>query len=161
MSNISLSKKPNMKKFFILTLLTIFAVTFATSCSDDDDDKTIPGVELPGTAKNFIASYFPGDEIIKVERKGDNAGTKYDVKFRSGMEVEFDAIGEWIDVDAPKGRTIPAGIAPQTITEFIEANYPGSGINEISRDYRGYEVELLNGLDLRFNPEGFFIGIDR
>lgn len=151
-----------MKKLFIITLVSLLGIAMMSSCSDDNDDNaTIPSTELPSTAQGFLQSYCPGDEVVRAERKGHDAGTTYEVKLRSGLEIEFDALGEWIDVDAPQGRTIPNGIAPQPIVDFIAENYPSSGINEISRDYRGYEVELTNGLDLVFNPEGSFIGIDR
>lgn len=153
-----LKPKFKMKKFILLTCTMLLALATVWSCSDDDD-LIIPG-DLPQTAQAFLNKHFAGMEIYKVEKDGDHSGTDYTVKFRNGYEVEFDAIGEWTDVDAPKGQTIPDGIAPQVIADFVAQEYPGMGINEISRDYTGYEVELVTGLDLDFDPQGNFIGID-
>lgn len=148
-----------MKKLLFLTCAVIIALFTTWSCSDDDE-LIVPG-NLPQTAQAFLNQHFSGMEIYKVEKDGDHSGTEYTVKFRNGYEVEFDAIGEWTDVDAPDGMTIPSGIAPENIASFVEQEYPGMGINEISRDYTGYEVELTTGLDLDFDPAGNFIGIDR
>ncbi|MBD5486669.1 MAG: hypothetical protein HDR18_14310, partial [Lachnospiraceae bacterium] len=62
---------------------------------------------------------------------------------------------------APVGKTVPAGFYPAAIDTYISSAYSGSGINEISRIDRGYEVELLNGTDLYFSADGTYIGIDR
>ena len=42
----------------------------------------------------------------------------------------------------------------------MSLNYPTSGINEISVEINGYEVELINGLDLLFDLDGNFLGIE-
>lgn len=147
-----------MKKTLSLLFVALFSVML-WSCSDDDDTPVAPD-QLPANAKNFIATYFSQDKISKVERDGSHAGATYDVTFVSGYEVEFDASGDWVDVDAPMGLTIPSGIAPLAIESYVSLNYPTSGINEISVDFNGYEVELLNGLDLLFDLQGNFIGIE-
>lgn len=64
-------------------------------------------------------------------------------------------------VDAPSGQTIPSGIVPAAVAVYVDTRYPGVGINEISRDARGYEVDLVDGTDLLFDPAGNFIGLDR
>ncbi len=147
-----------MKKLLFFSCAIIVAMATLWSCSDDDE-LIIPG-ELPQTAKTFLNTYFPGMEIYKVEKDGRHDDTEYTVKFYGGYEVEFDALGEWTDVDAPEGKTVPDGIAPEAIATYVAQEYPGMGINEISRDYRGYEVELVTGLDLDFDLEGNLIGID-
>ncbi len=90
-----------------------------------------------------------------------DADEGYKQECANGYEVSFNADGEWTDVDAPAGQSIPDGIAPQAITDYIAANYNGAGINDISLDSRGYEVELVSGVDLLFAPDGSFLGVDR
>lgn len=148
-----------MKKTLSLLFIAMFAA-LTWSCSDDDDESPISADQLPANAKNFIQTYFGGDKISKVEKEGSNAYAAYDVRFASGYEVEFNAAGEWVDVDAPVGQTIPSGIAPLAIESYVSTNYPTSGINEISLEINGYDVELVNGLDLVFDLEGNFRGID-
>lgn len=37
----------------------------------------------------------------------------------------------------------------------------GTGINEISKEPVGYDVELVSGVELIFDTDGGFIGYDR
>ena len=145
-----------MKKFLLFALTAILSFGFS-ACNDDDD--IIPAVQLPESSQSFISQFFPDAEVIKVEKKGNHSNTEYTVKFANGCEVEFDSLGEWTDVDAPVGRTIPSGIAPTAIEEYVSNYFPGNGINEISRDYSGYEVTLVSGVDLTFSLDGQLIEI--
>lgn len=147
-----------MKKTFSILFIALFAA-LTWSCSDDDDTP-VPPSDLPAAANTFISTYFSGDKIVKVNRDGSGANATYDVIFASGYEVEFNSQGAWVDVDAPMGMTIPSGIAPLAISDYVSLNYPTQGINEISVEYYGYDVELLNGIDLMFDQQGNFIGID-
>lgn len=148
----------------MLAALLVAVPTMAWSCSDDDDDnrkESITVEQLPQASRTFIADYYPGVSVLRVTKETDHSGSEYDVNLANGHEIEFNAAGEWTDVDAPTGQTVPAGIAPKAIVEYVTANYPDQGINEISRDRKGYEVDLTSGLDLEFDTNGNFIRIDR
>lgn len=151
-----------MKKisYLLLLVMSIFTFSFA-ACHDDDDDMPILANELPQAAKTFISQYYPDIKVVKVTRDQDNNRVEYDVVLGNGHDLTFNANGEWTDVDAPLGQTIPDGIAPANIVEYINQNYNGYGINEISKESYGYDVELTNGIDLEFNAQGEFIRIDR
>lgn len=125
------------------------------SCSDDDEP--VPITKLPSSSQTFLNTYFDNVDIISVTKDKDD----YEVLLSNGYSVEFNTSGEWTDVDAPVGKTVPAGFYPAAIDTYISSAYSGSGINEISRIDRGYEVELLNGTDLYFSADGTYIGIDR
>ncbi|MDE6453520.1 MAG: PepSY-like domain-containing protein [Muribaculaceae bacterium] len=149
-----------MKKLLFIAIAAVIAVGFAACSDNDDDDRFIALSQLPGNAQSFISAYFGGADVFKVTTENKSSGTEYKVTFRNGYEVEFDATGSWTDVDAPSGRTVPVGIAPAAIQNYVDTYFPADGINEISRDYRGYEVELLSGIDLTFNPDGQLVEID-
>ena len=125
------------------------------SCSDDDEP--VPITKLPSSSQTFLNTYFDNVDIISVTKDKDD----YEVLLSNGYSVEFNTSGEWTDVDAPVGKTVPAAFYPAAIDTYISSAYSGSGINEISRIDRGYEVELLNGTDLYFSADGTYIGIDR
>ncbi|MDE6288517.1 MAG: PepSY-like domain-containing protein, partial [Muribaculaceae bacterium] len=95
------------------------------------------------------------------EKDAKGSAVKYDVYLADGTEIEFDGNGEWISVDAPAGAAVPAGIVPAPIADFVAYTYPNEKINEISRDSRGYEVELTNEVDLIFGIDGSFIRIEK
>lgn len=140
----------------IMPLLMIAVVaTAAASCSDKDEP--IDPSKLPQKAQTFISTYYPSATIVTSKKDGN----EYDVLLDEGTNIEFDKSGEWKDVDATVGMTIASGFYPAGIDAYVSANYPGTGINEISKEKHGYDVELLTGLDLRFNTAGEFLGIDR
>lgn len=80
-------------------------------------------------------------------------GMEYEVDFISGAEVEFRTDGEWKEVKAAKGNAVPAAIVPAAITKFVNTNFSGQSIVEISRKRGGYEIELSNGTELKLTED--------
>lgn len=144
-----------MKLFGCLFAVITLATTLM-SCSDNDD-KTIPSSELPEAAKTFVSTYYPDVQIILAQKEKH----EYDITLGNGHTIEFDLSGEWKDVDAPLGQTIPSGFYPAAIDNYISQNAPEFGINEISRIAEGYEVELTDGQEIIFNSEGEFVRFDK
>lgn len=147
-------------------MLLLAALSFGTvisACSDDKDDNDIETIvsvnQLPSNAKSFLNNYFKDVKATKVTLENDGGIVVYDVDLANGFEVVFNASGEWVEVDAPDGMTIPDGIAMEEIVTYIEANYSGYGINEISKVVAGYDVELTSGVELLFDYTGNFIKV--
>lgn len=160
--------KPDvMKKAFeifsiVLLCAMIGAVVWCCSDDDDDNDEIAMGYDqLPEAAKTFISTYYGGVQVSRIEKDIELDGLEFEVYFANGHEVTFNSQGEWTDVDAPFGQSVPAGIVPEAISDYISANYPDSGVNEISRLSGGYEVELLDGVELLFDTTGNFTGFGR
>lgn len=151
-----------MKKIKTILIMMLSVVTISlAACSDDDKETLITESELPAASNTFVKNYFPNVKVTRVEKDKDKGKIEYDVYLANGFEITFNEAGEWIDVDAPYGATIPAGIAPVSIVSYVESYYPNEGINEISRYPSGYSVELTNDVDLLFDAQGNFIRIDR
>ncbi len=145
-----------MKKILrILPLMLVAVMGVALwSCSDDEPEIV---QNMPTAAKTFLSTYFPSADIQSVHKDKDD---KYEVKLTNGFSIDFNKSGEWTDVDAPAGQAVPTGFYPAAIDSYVASAYSNVGINEISRNDRGYEVELTNGTDLYFAADGTFIGID-
>ncbi|MDE5785060.1 MAG: PepSY-like domain-containing protein, partial [Duncaniella sp.] len=109
-----------MRRFlkFLPLLFAAVAATALWSCGDDDD-KPVPANDLPAAARSFLATYFPETGIYSVEK--DREG--YDVSLSDGHTVDFNLSGEWTDVEAPAGQTIPAGFYPAPIDAYVSANF--------------------------------------
>lgn len=157
-----------MKKFlkYSILSLSLLATPLMFSCSDDDDDdifkqETISYDKLPSAAQSFVETYYPDSKITRVEKDFDDGVVLYEITFSDGQEVTFSSTGEWVEVDAPDGKSIPEGIIPDAIRSYLDTNYSGYGVNDITKTKNGYEVELVTGLDLRFDSLGNFVGIDR
>lgn len=142
----------NIRITFIAAIAA--AATALTAC---DDDRSVTVAQLPQPARDFLTEYFNGQQAGSAAKDGD----KYDIILDSGVDIEFDANGQWTQVDAPDGGTIPTGYIPELIEDFIAANYPTTSVNEVTRKRNRYEIELNNGLELRFNLDGSYAGMDK
>ena len=143
-------------RFLSALLAVVVGTTLLTGCGDDKDEPVSSG-ELPVKARTFIGQYYPTARIVSTTKDKDD----YEVTLSEGTRIDFDKAGEWTDVDAVTGMTVPSGFYPAPIDNYVSTTYPGSGINEISRETYGYEIELLTGTELKFNSEGAFSGYDR
>ncbi len=148
-------------KHFAAIAVVMLSAAFVWNCSDDDKDVPVDVAALPENAQAFIASHYSGMHVVSAVRDKDDGRDEYEVRLSNGHEVTFDAAGEWTDVDAPAGQTVPDGLVPESVALYIATNYSGSGINDVSRSATGYSVELTNGVDLEFDPLGNFLRVDR
>ena len=147
-------KMKRILKFLPLLLVTVLLGAMAAAC--DDDDKVISENELPGSARTFVSTYFAPAKVDTVYKDG----SEYEVILSDGVKIDFNKSGEWTDVDAPLNKELPTGFYPETIDTYLLANMDGAGINEISKERYGYDVELVNGIDLRFDSQGKFLRYD-
>ena len=84
---------------------------------------------------------------------------KYEVHLNDGTEINFDRKGNWDKVDC-KLKAVPAHLIPATIASNVETQFSGTVITKIDKERYGYEIELSNGLDLKFNRQGMLSEID-
>ncbi len=68
--------------------------------------------ELPKAAQTFITKYFSKDQVKKIEKDNGRRGMEYEVDFTSGAEVEFTSDGNWKEVKAARGTSVPSAIVP-------------------------------------------------
>ncbi len=109
--------------------------------------------ELPKAAQTFITKYFSKDQVKKIEKDNGRRGMEYEVDFTSGAEVEFTSDGNWKEVKAARGTSVPSAIIPTAIAKYVGTNFKEQTIVEISRKRDGYEVELSNGTELRLTED--------
>lgn len=114
---------------------------------------------LPQQITDFLLKQFPGATVSYVETDADHGGMEYDVTLNDGTEVDFDRANQWESVDCHV-KAVPAALVPGAISSYVKSNNQGLPITKISRKPNGYEIELNNGLELRFDPNGNFAGID-
>ena len=67
----------------------------------------------------------------------------------------------WISAVLRLTSPVPASIVPQPIQTFVSgSNYPGQFIRQIDRNAYTWEVELSNGLEIKFDNQFNVIDID-
>lgn len=120
------------------------------------EDKPVSEAQLPETARNFIRQYFPGVKISYALMDKDWFDNSYDVVLVNGVKLEFGEKGDWKKVKCKKATApavVPAGIVPQQIMTFLKQQHPEWPVVEIEQDRKSYEVELSNGLEIKFNKQ--------
>ena len=146
-----------MKTLFRNISLALVALFTVSTTAMADDDRPIDFSQLPKTAQATVKKHFASSEILYSTQDGLVFKT-YDVMFANGDKIEFDSKGNWKDVETMNG--VPTAFVPAQIQNFVKKSYPGSKITKIDRDARDYEIELSNGLDLKFNKSCRLIEID-
>ena len=148
---------------YILISVAFFGLLTLTSCSDENKNQitetTITVDMLPEQARDFIKQFYSDTSVSRIEKDDEDGVTIYKVDFANGHEAVFGSDGEWQQLEAPDGKTIPSGIVLSSITEYLGEYYSGYGINEINRTGYGFKLELTpGGLSLMFGPEGSYVG---
>lgn len=139
-----------MKRIINLALLVIVASLSAVAVAGTP----VKTSDLPKNARTFLTKYFAGDNVRKAEKDQGHRGMEFEVDLQSGAEIDFRENGDWKDVKAAHGKTVPAGIVPAAIADYVAKNHKGQSIVEISRKRGGYEVELSNGTELKLTENG-------
>lgn len=145
-----------MKTIKSILVTIVIALTSLTliSCSD----RIIPSEKLPAAAQSFLKEYFPDSPISYVKKEADLTPT-YEVVLQNGTEIEFNKKGQWDNIDC-KRLVVPAALIPAAISEYVNANFPGQSIVKIDRETYGHEIEMANGLELKFDKKGKLLHID-
>ena len=108
-----------MKKFLSLLVLALVAVQF--SFAKDVITKDMNQLPLP--ARNFINSNFTKPQVAHIKIDKDMMeSTKYEVLLMDGTEIDFDSKGNWEEVSAKKGQTVPVSIVPGFAVNYLKAH---------------------------------------
>lgn len=152
-------------KLNILKAIVAAGILFSfTACNNDDDNNNemnISFAELPEASRTLIESNFSGITANRVVKKNTaNAdGTLYETWLSNNFEIDFDANGVWTDIDGNM-QQVPNALIPVAILTYTQTNYSSFFIEGIDKESYGYQVEISNDVDLKFNADGTFIGID-
>ena len=145
-----------MKKIIFAICLMAFSFFFAAAAPDHD--YAISFDQLPAVSRTFVNTHFAGIAVAYCMRDSHS----YEARLSDGSEIEFNLDGSWKEVDC-KYKELPKTVTdllPKTVQSYIKSNYPTAVITKIDVKFRGYELELNNGLDVEFDSAGNFIRID-
>ncbi|QTN37713.1 PepSY-like domain-containing protein [Cryomorphaceae bacterium] len=122
--------------------------------SSGDDDTPVPVSSLPAAITTYISQNYPGETIAWAEMDDD----EYEVYLSDGTELYFDLNGMFLY--AEQDDDIDPANLPATILTYITQNYPNDSIVEAELDDDIYEVYLSSGIELYFDINGVFLGMD-
>lgn len=151
-----------MKTTMKLTAITLFTfLTVFTSCSKDDDsinDVLLTEAEIPTAIKNFTNTHFPTNTIVRAVKDTEDNTITYDIYLSENVNLEFNSALKIIDIDGI--NELPNSVIPQPILDYALANYPNNFITDWELDNNHQQVELNNNIELEFDMNGNFIGIN-
>ena len=139
--------------------LTILITLIVLSLSARADDRPIGFNELPKEAQTFIHKHFANTRLSYATMDAEIHKTDYEVHLDNGTKLEFDGKGNWTEV-ANKTSQVPSSIVPEGIANYVKQNYPDTRIVKLERNTFRYDVELSNRLELEFDLNSRFLGID-
>lgn len=118
------------------------------------------GSVLPESASSVIKNNFNAKvSVVKIDKDFGRI-SEYDVVLSDGTEITFDRNGNWKDIEVANNRTVPASMVPASITAYVKDNQVAQHIVGIEKNRSGYEVQLSNGVDMKFNENGQFVRYD-
>ena len=59
-----------------------------------------------------------------------------------------------------KQKGVPASFIPKGIADYVKANYATTPVIKVDKERYGYDVELANDLELKFNEQFQLVGMD-
>lgn len=151
----------NTQKFWLVLLVMSL---FSFSCKKkSDQNEIIPMEHLPQTTKTFLSNHFPQQGISKIERR-DVGG--YSVDLTNGTEIDFDAQGNWVEVEARDKEALSSlsflnDRSGSNIVFYLVANQLTQKVNAVKKITNGYEVTLTDSRKIHFDANGQAIGDGR
>lgn len=143
-----------MKKKILMLLVAVLGMTSVAAARDtySRDDSVLPKAAKAMIDKNFKAKV----NVIKIDKDLGRI-KEYEVILTDGTEITFDRNGNWDNVEVGLKGTIPSAFVPTAISNYVKKNLPDRKIVGIEKERNGFEVELDNGIDIKFNKAGEFV----
>ena len=139
-----------MKKL-IFAFIAVFCFGFTSAMAQNTN--------VNPAITQFVTQHFPDATVQMVMPDDDDI----DVVLNDYTKIEFRRNNEWKKVDCEHSTTftaVPATIVPEQITAYVTANFPNAIIKKLEKQFRGWEIELNNGLELKFNSNFRVMEID-
>lgn len=145
-----------IKRLFV-ALVAIMCVAAAAVARDSyARDASV----LPKAAQTTLANNFKSKvNLVKIDKDLGRV-SDYEVILDDGTEITFDRDGNWDNIEVGLNGKIPSAFIPTAIADYVKANLPGEKIVGIDKERSGYEVEMSNGVDIKFNSNGQFVRYD-
>lgn len=148
-----------MKTIIKKTLMALVCLVAFQTAAMADNDKPVNVNQLPATAQQVIKGSFAGKKVALAKVESGLIDKSYDVIFTTGEKIEFDRSGNWTEIDCKRSE-VPATLVPTQIKNYVNTNYSGNKILKIEKDRNEYEINLSNGVEVKFNKNFMVIDID-
>ena len=147
------SSKFKIMKKLLLILAMLVGIGVSTYARDNyaHDASVLPQAAKVTISKNFKANV----SLVKIDKTLGQI-KEYEVILTDGTEITFDSKGNWENVETSVKKSVPSGFIPKGVSDYVKKHHSGARIVGIEKERNGYEVELSNGIDMKFDKEGNF-----
>lgn len=146
-----------MKKIF-LAIAIVLGLGVTAAQARDRYERT--DASLPQAAKSILQKNFKAKvALVKIE-KNIAVINEYEVILTDGTEITFDSKGNWDNIETPLNKAVPAKLMPQGVVDYVNTNYKKANVVSIDKEGYGYDVELSNGIEMKFDKGGNFVRFD-
>lgn len=139
-----------------ILMAVVVMLGFATAAMAKDtysrDVNTLPKAAQTTLANNFKAKV----SVIKIDKDLGRV-SDYEVILTDGTEITFDRDGNWDNIEVGVKGKVPSAFIPTAISTYVKSHQPGQKIVGIDKERGGYEIELSNGVEMKFDKDGRFI----
>ncbi len=140
------------------TLEGIFIRVDTDNDDDDENEIVLSEAEIPAEIMAYLNEHFASNAIIRALKEMDDNTVEYEVYLDGDYELEFNENFEIISIE---GITeLPDSVIPQSILDYVTQNYPNDFIVEWELEDDHQQVELNNGIEIKFTLNGEFIRVD-
>lgn len=145
-----------MKKIMLTAALLFAGITASLA----DNDRPIALDKLPAAAQTFLKTHFADLTLAYAVEDPKFVGSEYEVTYTDRTEVDFRSNGEWSSVER-RYAAVPASIVPAQISAYVaKSSFSNQYIKKVERDAYTWEIELSNGIEIKFDREFHVIDID-
>ena len=142
-----------MKK--LLFLVFMMTTIILTGC---DKETILNENDIPAEIKTYVETHFPGAKILQCVKDKDGLELNYDVIIDGNFQLEFNKKKVIESIDGVS--KLPDSVIPAKILTYVQTNYVSNFITDWELDRNNQQVELDNGIELKFNKNGDFLRID-
>ena len=148
-----------MRRTFRILMIAIVCFLSGVIAANAGDEKPINVNDLPAQAQALLSDCFKNQKVMLATMESGIVSKNYDVVLQDGTKLEFDKKGNLTEVDCKHG-IVPSQLVPQPIKHFLKNYYEGQSVRKIEIKKKGYEFELVNGLDLTFDKHFKLTDVD-
>ena len=145
-----------MKKIFLMLAVIIGSAAMAVA----SDVIGHNALSLPAAAQTELKRNFKAEVSLVKADKTIGRITEYEAILTDGTEVTFDRSGNWKEVEVRRNGEVPSAYVPAEIKSYVKQYQKGAKVIGIEKTRSGYDVELSNGVDMKFAKDGKFKGYD-
>ena len=137
-----------LKKIILVVISLVAAGALGYYLANLVRDRATSPEALPEKVLTFITEHFQDEKIAFAKEDRDLFKLTYEIVLTDGTKLEFRRNGDWKEIKRHR-ISIPEGIVPQD-----------SVITKAEYDDNDLELELDNGLELKFGKEYELIGLE-